>query len=238
MKIFFLILSFFMFSKAYALEWPSGLFKADTLQQQFFTPFKNYFVQVIESHAIQPKNGGLIIFDEGEVELEIDWVQNAGILSLFYRSKNSELVIFVESEGELNVSEIALLNFDSLFSSPSYRLDIPKLNYSLSKKTRGNSVNLTFSPAWGNIFFEQKITRTELESRMWYNCSECSGEPILFRQIEAGVPTFFVGELVQSVSPQRYLSIANRFYLSGISSQSSTLLSQLKSSYSFPSIGD
>lgn len=238
MKVFLLILSFILIPRAFALEWPSGLFKADTLQRQFFTPFKNYFAQVMESHAIQPKDNGLIIFDSREIELEIDWVQNAGLLSIFYRTKDRELVILVASESQLNAFEIAVFNFDSLISESNFRIDIPLLNYSLTKETRGDSVNLTFSPAWGDIFFEQKIAFSELESRMWYNCTECSGEPILFRQIEGGAPTFFVGELVQSVSPQRYLNIANRFYLSGISSQSSALLNQLKPSYSFPGAGD
>lgn len=224
--------------RALSLSWPAGLFQAQSLQIQFLNPFKNYFVQVLESHAIQPRFQGLSIYEGDKIELDIDWVWRDGELSVFYRTSRDLFIMTVEAQQIENPQELAVLNFDSIINQPDFRINFNQIMYSLQKTTQRGEISLVFSPDWGNIFYREIKTEQELEGRMWYNCATCSGEPLLFKQKREGIPSYFVGQLVESVSPQRFLNIANRFYLSGIRRQSSTILSQLQNRFGFPKTSD
>ena len=217
-----------------ALNWPAGLFQASTLQRQFFNPFKNYFTQVLESHALMSGVNSLTLFEDNEPELQIYWsIENYGV-SVYYRTSEKTFSMLVEAEGDLDPMKLALFDFSSLESKDEFRILFPDLDYSFTKEKRDNKDFLTFSPQWGSIYFFQKITDDELESRMWYQCSECSGEPVWFRYQRDGLPNYYIGQLVQNVSPQRYLNIANRYYLSGITSHTTMILARRKVEFGFP----
>lgn len=247
MKFLFTIIALiFTFSiRASDLIWPQDLYRIDTLNTNFFMPVKNYFSQLITVYPIQYRPNGFRLFDNHQrnrVLLDVNY-ENKGIWKhINYRTFSGRTFrVSIKSDSVVDMHELGFFKLDKIIQNPSFEIHLLSINYQMTKTTVGRLVEMRYRPEWGTVHLNETTDENFLESRMWFYCERCSGEPLIFvasKNQSHMEKRYFTGKLVEEVSPQKFLEIAGRWYLSSITRQSKSVLKKMFKNFDFPKINE
>lgn len=240
MKIKITLIFLFFAFKLHAVEWPSDMYRIHQLNANFVAPINNYFIQLKNKFGFQYLADGYRVYnDNDQVIIQCHFRLINNTLKVIYYNQDSRFEFQAHPVKREQINQIIELNFTELIQLDNFRIDFVSLDYSLFKVTTDQTSTMNFKPAWGQVFIREIEGAQRLESRLWFHCQTCSGEPLLYigQKSSFGQSNFFYqGDLVREISPRRFFEIANNGYLPSLTRQHRSILSQMQNSFNWPSI--
>lgn len=226
---------------AQSLAWPRDFYSIDSLNQRFYAPFKNYFDQIFDLYPVQYLPQGFRIYDDHghHIELEVSFQRTGSTAVFYYRTHEKNFSMVVTAQDLNSLEDIARFDLSTIVKQAEFEIYFPEIDYLMRKKTIAEKTEMLYDPSWGEVFLNELRKKAYSESRMWFNCAQCSGEPLIFTQDLIGdqvIKHYFIGGLVNEVAPQRFLEMANMWYLSSLFRQSDSIISSMKKY--FPELSD
>lgn len=233
------ILFFFFFStQLWAASWPENMYTVEKIFNEQFSTLRSYIQNLKINYPYKVFSQKIVFYEDNGVEykeifrLQMRILNEKGYIKqtiLFISPENKQEKFVYERWGEdkQGMRPYSLLEFtafDFYFPQNIDRLRLEFQQQKVYQEVVFSALNVKshyrLYDYSSDVFHQERVLEHQLYSKLWYQCSSCTGEPLVVsmdtRAGYMGNMSYYFGIPLEFVTPKAFFTKANRFYLSGI----------------------